>query len=265
MFSLSYSVLILLPLSMLIGAGLILYFERRLIALAQKRLGISFIGRGGWAHLPADVVKFWLKKSVRLIPYSGFGVLGLLGVLLSWGALAHIFFLNGYDVAILNPWDYSSLALVAYSNISTLLILSVVLTSRSKYAVIASQRYITINVMLEFMLSCLFLFSALRSGSFTLESQTQTNLALILSSPFLGLFFFVLLLFEAKRAPFDHTEAESELVAGHLIEFGGRSLLIFFICEYMHVYVCVFLITIFVFNGFNTSLYWSFVVFCNVA
>ena len=265
MLSLPYFILLILPLSILIGGGLILYFERRLIALAQKRLGISFLGRGGWAHLPSDVVKFWLKKSIRLTPYSGFGLLGLLGVLILWGTLAHIFFLNGYDVSILYMWDYSSLALIAYSNISTLLTLSVVLSSKSKYATIASQRFIIINILLEFILSCLFLFSALRSGSFTIESQMHTNLSLMFSSPMLGFFFFVLLLFEAKRAPFDHTEAESELVAGHLIEFGGRSLLIFFICEYIHVYVCIFLITVFVFNGFQHSPFLSYVVFVNVA
>ena len=35
-----------------------LFFERKFIAIAQKRLGISFLGRNGWVHLPADIVKF---------------------------------------------------------------------------------------------------------------------------------------------------------------------------------------------------------------
>ena len=35
-----------------------LFFERKFIAISQKRLGISFLGRNGWAHLPADIVKF---------------------------------------------------------------------------------------------------------------------------------------------------------------------------------------------------------------
>ena len=37
---------------------LILFFERKFIGIAQKRLGISFLGRNGWVHLPADMVKF---------------------------------------------------------------------------------------------------------------------------------------------------------------------------------------------------------------
>ena len=49
---------VLLPWGLLVGAGLTLFFERKVIALAQKRLGASFLGRHGWAHLPADVVKF---------------------------------------------------------------------------------------------------------------------------------------------------------------------------------------------------------------
>jgi len=73
---------ILLPFGVLIGAGLVLFFERKLIALAQKRLGISFLGRHGWAHLPADVFKFWLKTAARYQSGVGFGIWGLMGALL---------------------------------------------------------------------------------------------------------------------------------------------------------------------------------------
>jgi NADH:ubiquinone oxidoreductase subunit H len=51
-----------LPLLVVLFGLAVLFAERKLIALAQKRLGISFLGRNGWAHLPADVLKFWLKQ-----------------------------------------------------------------------------------------------------------------------------------------------------------------------------------------------------------
>ena len=60
---------------------------------------------------------------------------------------------------------------------------------------------------------------------------------------------FAYVLLEGKRAPFDHTEAESELVAGHFVEFGGRTLLIMYICEYIHVFVCIYLFCVFVLGG----------------
>ena len=56
-------------------------------------------------------------------------------------------------------------------------------------------------------------------------------------------------LFEAKRAPFDHSEAESELVAGHMVEYGGRALLFFYLCEYTHLLFCLFLLFTFCLGG----------------
>jgi len=58
---LSLSVLSLPLLSgllLLVASLLLLFLERKLIGIAQKRLGISFLGRNGWAHLPADLLKF---------------------------------------------------------------------------------------------------------------------------------------------------------------------------------------------------------------
>lgn len=52
-------------LGLLLLGVLALFLERKLIGIAQKRLGISFLGRNGWAHLPADLVKFWLKHTAR--------------------------------------------------------------------------------------------------------------------------------------------------------------------------------------------------------
>lgn len=60
--------------------------------------------------------------------------------------------------------------------------------------------------------------------------------------PPLALTFLLYIIFEAKRAPFDHSEAESELVVGHLVEFGGRALLFFFICEYIHFGLAIFFV-----------------------
>ena len=70
--------LVVAPTVLLVCAGLVLLLERRLIALAQRRLGFGFHGRHGWAHLPADVFKFWLKSITRHEASIGFGVFGLM-------------------------------------------------------------------------------------------------------------------------------------------------------------------------------------------
>jgi len=58
----------------------------------------------------------------------------------------------------------------------------------------------------------------------------------------------------------DHVEAESELVAGHLVEFGGRMLLAFFICEYAHVYFCLFAMLTLTWGGlWVTTPFWPLI------
>jgi NADH:ubiquinone oxidoreductase subunit H len=63
--SLAPAALLATSTALLLSSVLALFFERKLIAIAQKRLGISFLGRNGWAHLPADLLKFWLKHTGR--------------------------------------------------------------------------------------------------------------------------------------------------------------------------------------------------------
>ncbi len=141
-------------------------------------------------------------------------------------------------------WDYQFLAYFAYANLSTLLMFCVVVGTRSKYATIAGARILLVSVYLEVFFVLVFLCLYTHAGGFSLEelsliSRTHT---LASSLPPLAIFLGLYALFEAKRAPFDHSEAESELVAGHMVEFGGRALLFFYMCEYTHVVFCLYLV-----------------------
>jgi len=131
--------------------------------------------------------------------------------------------------------------------------------TRSKYATLAASRLAALGPLLELFFVVALFALMLRAGSATVEAVEKLSLSVLLSTPLLGLSLFAFVLFEAKRAPFDHTEAESELVAGHLVEFGGRTLLVFFVCEYIHVYFCVFYLQIFVFGTSDLSaILWAF-------
>ncbi len=122
---------------------------------------------------------------------------------------------------------------------------TVVVGTRSKYATLASARILLVSVYLEIFFALGFLTLYLHSGGYSLEevSLAARHRSLPLALPPLACFFLLYALFEAKRAPFDHSEAESELVAGHMVEFGGRALLFFFVCEYTHLVFCLFLIS----------------------
>jgi NADH-quinone oxidoreductase subunit H len=137
------------------------------------------------------------------------------------------------------------LAYFGYANLTTLFMYGVVAGTKSKYATIAATRLLLVGVFLEVFFMANFLLTYAHIGGYSfgdLLDAARLGGGLVLALPPIGLFFLLYALFEAKRAPFDHSEAESELVAGHMVEYGGRALLFFYMCEYAHVVFCLFLV-----------------------
>jgi NADH-quinone oxidoreductase subunit H len=243
-FSAAWGWLSLMPLFLLVLSLLALFFERRFIALAQKRLGITFLGRNGWAHLPADLVKFWLKQSYKAHGSwlgAQAGLTGAIFAYLCWSLLTCLFFLTDGRAAATDGWDYQLLALCAYAGFTTLFMAHLVAGLRSKYAQMAAARVLLVSVLMEVTFLGLFMMLYVHAGGYGLE-DLAAGPCLAAALPPLALAMVLFCLFEAKRPPFDHSEAESELVAGHLVEFGGRALLFFYMCEYVHMFACAYLL-----------------------
>jgi NADH-quinone oxidoreductase subunit H len=100
-------------------------------------------------------------------------------------------------------------------------------------------------VSLEFSFLFCFIYLIFYTGSYSFDNFLNfIDIPSPLLFPVVSLIFFLYSLFESKRAPFDHAEAESELIAGHIIEFSGKSLLLFYFSEYMHLLFIIFLIKI---------------------
>jgi len=115
-------------------------------------------------------------------------------------------------------------------------------------------RLILVSIFLEFSFLLNFFILYIYAGGYSFNdfSIISSWSPLFFALPIVSLIFFVYILYEAKRAPFDHAEAESELVAGHIVEFSGKSLLFFFFSEYIHLYLCMYLIFLFVFGDYET-------------
>ena len=232
-----------------------LLFERKFIAIAQKRLGISFLGRNGWIHLPADMVKFWFKYSGRhsgnWLTTTNSSLVVLVGFF-CWNILSCCFFLSDGGNVFFDDWDYQLLVYFGYANITTIYMFNIVIAAKSKFATIASIRILFVSIFLEVFFAVCFLLIYLHTGGYAFDeiaAASDRTGWLLQALPPLALFFGIYTLFEAKRAPFDHPESESELVSGHLIEFGGRLLLFFYFSEYIHAYFCMFLILVLVLGG----------------
>lgn len=163
--------------------------------------------------------------------------------------LSALFLLSHIDEEV-SYFGYSIIFYLAYVAVSTLHTVYIVTNLRSKYSTLAGLRFILLNVFFEVPFNVLFLslYTVLGDYSFTNPTSSLSPSLFVALTP-LAFIFIAFCLVESKRAPHDHTEAESELVGGHLIEFGGRTLLIFFICEYLHLYFCVFLLATFILGG----------------
>jgi NADH-quinone oxidoreductase subunit H len=140
---------------------------------------------------------------------------------------------------------------------------NIVISLKSKFATIAAARVVMVSIFVEVFFSMCFLFVYTHTGGYSFDEISSSNSVgwLLFSLPPIALFFGIYALFEAKRAPFDHSEAESELVAGHLVEFGGRLLFFFYICEYLHTFFCMFLVNVLILGGVDGISYLSLTMF----
>lgn len=251
---------IVAALMLIVMSILVLFFERKFIGITQKRLGISFLGRNGWLHLPADIIKFWSKSSFKnssLWLFNSLNIFIVLAVYYLWNLLSLVFFTNNQNSLNFDYSPFEIFLYFIYANLTTLYLFFIIVNVKSKYATIGATRIILVNIFLEFSFALNFYFMYIYSGGFSFDDFSEVNsyYSYFLSLPISSFIFLIYTLYEAKRAPFDHAEAESELVAGHIIEFSGKSLLFFFFSEYIHLYFCIFLIMLFFFGNFETLLF----------
>lgn len=136
------------------------------------------------------------------------------------------------------------LILILFSNI----FFSIVgLLSHSRYAIIATIRGLVHVISLDIFVTVLYSVLVLSSQSTNFHDFIITQINywyFLLYAPAASSFIIVLFL-ESKRAPFDHSETESEVVAGYATEYNGPMLLMFFLCEYLHliiasIHFCIF-------------------------
>lgn len=125
--------------------------------------------------------------------------------------------------------------------------------SRNKFSILAGIRSTCMVLNLEILLTFFFLCVVSLSESFSFSSavHNQTNFSYFIFTllPIVP-FIFIAFLLETNRAPFDLTEAESELVAGYTTELGGFFFALFYLGEYFHLYFFSLTISILLVGGY---------------
>ncbi len=246
---------VVLLVALLIYIAYILYADRKIWAAVQLRRGPNVVGPWGLLQSFADMLKFVLKEPVvpdgankgvfLLAPF----VMGLL----SLAAWAVIPIDAGWAIANLNV---GILYIFAISSLSVYGIIMGGWASNSKYPFLAALRSAAQMVSYEVSIGFVMITVLLCAGSLNLSDivkaqDTHFGLFGWYWLPLFPMFviFFISALAETNRPPFDLVEAESELVAGFMVEYSSTPYMLFMLAEYVAIITMCAMMTILFLGG----------------
>jgi len=258
LWSLVKIVAVVLPL--MICVAYLTLWERKGIGFTQIRIGPNRVGPGGLLQPIADAVKLIFKEIIRPTAASkGLFFLGpvmtIMPALAAWAVIPF-----GPDVVLANV-NAGLLFLMAITSLEVYGVIIAGWASNSKYAFLgalrASAQMVSYEIAMGFCLVVVLMVSATMNMTEIVMLQGKGIFADmgagILSwnwLPLLPIFvvFFIAGLAETNRHPFDVVEGESEIVAGHMIEYSGMSFAMFFLAEYANM-ILVSTLTVLLFLG----------------
>jgi NADH-quinone oxidoreductase subunit H len=233
--------------ALLITIAFLLLADRKIWAAVQMRRGPNVVGAFGLLQSFADLLKFVLKEVI--IPYNADKVVFLLApfvtTVFAISAWAVIPFDAGVVLADIN---IGILYILAISSLGVYGIIMGGWASNSKYPFLGALRSAAQMVSYEVSIGFVIITVILLSGSLNLSDivTAQAGDYGFLNWYFIPLFpmfvvFFISALAETNRPPFDLPEAESELVAGFMVEYSSTPYLMFMLGEYVSiVLMCAF-------------------------
>ena len=262
--------------------------ERKVMGAMQRRIGPNVVGFWGFLQPIADGMKVLFKEIIIptaanknlfiFAPYLSF-VLSLLGWLiiplfpshnhLALNALFNydthflqLYFPQFFDAYLLKSlkqftsvfffFNIDVLFLFAISSLSVYGIIIAGWSSNSKYTFLGSLRSAAQMISYEVSLGFILVIISMVTGhiDFTSIMLKQTDVFFISILFPLFLIFFVSMIAETNRAPFDLPEAEAELVSGYNTEYSAITFALFMLAEYSNMLIMSVLIVIFFFGGY---------------
>jgi len=256
--------------ALLIFTAYILLADRKIWAAVQVRRGPNVVGPFGLLQSFADLLKFVFKEPV--IPASAdkvvFFIAPLVTSVLALSAWVVIPINAGWALANINV---GVLYIFAISSLGVYGIIMAGWASNSKYAFLGALRSAAQMVSYEVSIGFVIITVLLCVGSLNLTdivtAQSQMGLAYWLGVPWLSflnwfwlplfpmfVIFFISALAETNRPPFDLPEAESELVAGFMVEYSSTPYLLFMLGEYISIQVMCAMTVIFFMGGWASPI-----------
>ena len=246
---------VLLLVILLVAIAYLLLADRKIWAAVQMRRGPNVVGPWGLFQSFADLLKFMVKEPV--IPAGAnkgvFLLAPLVTCVLALAAWAVVPVNIGWVIADIN------VGVLYIFAISSLMVYGIIMAgwaSNSKYAFLAAVRSAAQMVSYEVSIGFVIITVLLCAGSLNLSAivEAQNGRYGVFSWYWLPLFpmfvvFFISALAETNRPPFDLVEAESELVAGFMVEYGSSPYMMFMLGEYVAIVTMCAMSTILFLGG----------------
>jgi NADH-quinone oxidoreductase subunit H len=220
----------------LIAVAFFTVAERKIMGAIQRRRGPNVIGFMGLLQALADGLKLFVKETTlpsnsNLIIFLLAPMLSFVLSLISWSIIP---FSSNLVVADIN---LGILYLFAISSLNVYGILLAGWSSNSKYAYLGALRSAAQMISYEISISFIVLTVVICSGSFNLSTIVLTQTKIYFLVPLLPMFiiFYISMLAETNRHPFDLPEAEAELVSGYNVEYSAMTFALFFLAEYSNM------------------------------
>jgi len=258
--------ILIIALPLMLAVALIIYAERKLWAAFALRRGPNVVGPFGVLQSFADGLKVFLQETI--IPSASNRGLFLIAPIITFTvalmAWAVIPFADG---VVLSNINVGLLYILAISSLGVYGVVIAGWASNSKYpfysAMRAAAQMISYEVSIGFILICIVLWAGTFNVGGIVEGQRGHIFGFINAYAFNPLLFPIAIMFlissmaETARAPFDLTEAESELVAGYQTEYSSMAFALFWLGEYANVLLMCALNAILFWGGYLPPVDWA--------
>lgn len=245
-----------------LNAAYLVWVERKGAARFQRRPGPTEVGPEGLLQPIADALKL-LSKQVLVPPGTDATLFRLAPAVVMAPALMSFAVLPFGERLTARPMSVGLLLAIAFGSIHVMALLLAGWASRNKYAIISAARVVSQNVAYEIPLLLVVITLLMITGTMDLHAIVEQqaggfwrwNVCKLWVNPLMPVtfvIFFICLLAETNRAPFDMAEAESELVAGAFTEYAGMGFGVFFMAEYANIVVGCALATALFLGGWQS-------------
>ncbi len=247
-----------------LNAAYLVWVERKGAGRFQRRPGPTEVGYAGLLQPLADGLKL-MSKQVMVPPGADATLFRIAPAMVLAPALMCLAAIPFDSHLVPRSIDLGLIMVFSFGSINVMAIMLGGWASRNKYAIISAARVVSQNVAYEIPMLLVIITVLMMTGTMNLSEIVEGqqgwfwnwNIFKVWQNPMMPVtfvIFYICMLAETNRAPFDMAEAESELIAGAFTEYAGMGFGVFFMGEYANIVVGCALATVLFLGGWASPI-----------